>query len=77
MRLVYVPAFGSFLWHINVGKCTNCMDPMGYIYIHFIGRNSGHLVVISWVTFFHMKILPENGALAKGMNFRLWKPSIF
>ena len=55
------------------------MDPMGYIYIyiHFIGRNSGHLVVISWVTFFHMKILPENGALAKGMNFRLWKPSIF
>ena len=30
---LHVVHFYGILWHINVGKCTNCMDPMGYIYI--------------------------------------------
>ena len=57
-RFVYYTCMnGSFLWYINVGKFTSPMNVYG-LYILY-QRNSDHLVMISQVTFFHMKMVPS------------------
>ena len=77
MGLVFLPTFGSFSWYINVAKCTSPMDPVGSVY--FIPTKFGSLGGDQLVDIFsHGNLLHlKNGPVAKGMNFRLWKPALF